>query len=265
MAFYRFWHGCLHLKGAGLLLRLCSPFLPELDHYSLHVPGIGCLTVNMKDASGMAWMNYSLGEKGHEDGVISVLKKLAPNNPVVWDIGANAGFFAAALAERMDGYSEIRLFEPNPTLISCLHELADCLPNIHVHNLAFSDTPGNLTLHIPNGNSTTTSQNPVPNSMPILVECTTGDVFLKDFSARDPDVVVIDTEGNDCRVINGLSGLVKRKRPVIFFEHIFLSEETIRSTMPEGYEHFTVDDRSGELVRGVDLIRGHNSVFVPKQ
>jgi FkbM family methyltransferase len=213
----------------------------------------------------MAWLNYSLGEKGHEDGVISAIKKMAPDNPVVWDIGANAGFFAAALAERLDGYSEIRLFEPNPKLISCLHELADCLPNIHVHNLALSDTPGNMALHIPAGNSTTTSQTPVRNSTSILVECTTGDIFLKDFAARDPDVVVIDTEGNDCRVINGLSGLIKRKRFLIIFEHIFINEETIRSTIPEGYEHFTVDDDSGELVYGVDLNRGHNSVFVPKQ
>jgi FkbM family methyltransferase len=264
VGFYRFWHGRLHLKGAGFLLRHCARFFRELEHYQLEVPGVGRLTVNLRDGSGMAWLNYSLGESGHEDGLISALKKLAPKNPVLWDIGANAGFFVAALVKNLGEYSEIRMFEPNPKLMPGLSELVGCLPQTHAHNLAFSDVPGNLVLHIPPGDSTTASLTPKPGSTPVAVECTTGDIFLQATGAADPDVIVIDTEGNDARVIMGLKELIKRKRPVIFFENLFLNETVVRAALPDNYKHFTVDDRTGELIDKLDSSRGHNSVFIPQ-
>jgi FkbM family methyltransferase len=183
---------------------------------------------------------------------------------VVWDVGANAGFFVAALVKELDGYGEIRMFEPNPKLMPVLQELVGCLPNTSAHNLAFSDVPGNLVLHIPLADSTTASLTPKPNSTPVHVECTTGDRFLAHTGAADPDVVVIDTEGNDCRVILGLQELIGRKRPLIFFENIFLSESTILETVPAHYKHFTVDDRSGELIDKLDSSREHNSIFIPQ-
>ena len=264
VAFYRFWHGRLHLKGAGLLLRKCIRIIPELQRFKLEIPNVGWLTVNLQDTSGMEWLNYSMGETGQEEGLIVAIKSRTRENAVVWDIGANAGFFGAALAKHLAGYSEIRLFEPNSQLIPCLHELAECLPNIHVHNLAFSDTQGSLTLHIPKNNTTMTSLRPVPGGISFNVKCTTGDHFLVESVAPDPDVVVIDTEGNDCNVIRGLKNLIDRKRPVIFFENIFVSEEMIQSVIPDGYSHFTVDDTTGELLQGVQKGRGHNSILVPK-
>ena len=263
IGFYRFWHGWLHFKGAGVLLRIGARFFPELAHYPLSVPGIGTLNVNLRDASGFAWLNYSLDEAGHEDGMIAALKKLAPPNPVVWDIGANAGFFVATLAKRLASHAEIRMFEPNPGLMAVLQQLVACLPNTQAHHLAFSDVAGNLVLHIPPGQSTVASLTPKPGSVPVTVACTTGDLFLKTTGAADPDVVIIDTEGNDARVILGLNELIQRKQPVIFFEHLFLSEDVVRATLPAGYRHFTVDDCSGELVPGWNPNRGHNSAFVP--
>jgi FkbM family methyltransferase len=264
IGFYRFWHGRLHLKGSGFLLGLCGPYFRELEYYSLDIPDVGPLTVNLRDASGMAWLNYSLGESGHEAGMIAAFKNLAPKNPVIWDVGANAGFFIAALANNLDEYAEIRMFEPNPKLMPVLRELAAHLPKTHAHNLAFSDVPGNLVLHIPAGDSTTASLTPKPGSTPVSVECTAGDLFLQSSGAADPDVVVIDTEGNDHRVIMGLKGLIKRKRPLIFFENLFLSEAVIKAALPDRYRYFTVDDLSGGLIPGLDSRRGHNSVFVPQ-
>jgi FkbM family methyltransferase len=156
------------------------------------------------------------------------------------------------------------LFEPNPKLIPTLAELANYLPNLYAHNVAFSDTPGVITLHVPTGDSSVASMTPMPHSTAVDVACTTGDVFLNDTSATDPSVIIIDTEGNDCRVIIGLSNLIERKRPIIFFEHIFETGETIQATLPRAYRHFTIDDESGELLPGLGTSRGHNSVFVPQ-
>jgi len=263
IALYRFWHGKLHLKGSGFLLRLCAQVFPGFERYRLNIPDLGRVTVNLKDSSGILWLNYSLGEIGQENGMISSILNLAPNNAVIWDIGANAGFFATALIQRLKGYREIRLFEPNPQLIPGLQELTTLLPNAHSHNLALSDKPGILTLHVPRRDSSTASFTAAPDSFAVNIECTTGDTFLKNTDSPDPDIVIIDTEGNDCRVIHGLADLITRKHPMIFFEHIFETPETIRRALPQSYRHFTVDDKSGELLSGLDKNRGHNSVFVP--
>lgn len=260
---YRFWHGRLHLKGAGVLLRFFARFFPELRRYTLKIPRLGELTVDLKDPSGMAWLNRSLGEAGEEEGLVIAIKRLSPKNPVVWDVGANGGVFAATLAEHLKDFAEIRLFEPNPALIPSLRQLAQSIPRMHVHHLAFSDSARILTLHIPLDCSTTASIRELENSRPVEVECTTGDLFLADKSVTPPDVVVIDTEGNDCNVIRGLRELIELRRPVIFFEHIFVTEESIVSIVPESYTQYTVDDGSGELIEGFHPIRGHNSVLVP--
>jgi FkbM family methyltransferase len=260
---YRFWHGKLGLKGAGFILRFCNRFFPELEKYHLRIPKVGSLTVNFKDASGFAWLNYSLGEAGHEDGIIGAIQRFAPMKPVIWDVGANAGFFVADLTRKITDYAEIRMFEPNSGLVPCLHELAGCMPNAHVHHLAISDTSGNLVLYIPHGQSPLASSTPKPNALRVSVECTTGDGFLAQSAAADPDVVVIDTEGNDIRVVRGMSALIARKQPVIFFEHLFLNEADVLAATPDGYRHFTVDDHSGELIAGLDRKRGHNSVYLP--
>lgn len=263
VTFYRFWHGRLHLKGAGVLLRFFARIFSQFEHYRLNVPDLGLLTINLRDGSGIAWLNYSLGETGLEEGMISAVLALVPENPVIWDIGANAGFFITALLQRLKSYSEVRLFEPNPKLIPTLAELANYLSNLYAHNLALSDTTGVIALYVPIGDSTVASLTPMPHSAAVDVACTTGDIFLKDTDAADPSVIIIDTEGNDCRVITGLSNLIERKRPVIFFEHIFETRETIQATLPRAYRHFTIDDESGELLPGLDTNRGHNSVFVP--
>jgi FkbM family methyltransferase len=239
--------------------------LPGFSAYQVTVRHIGTITVDLTDSSGISWLNYALGETGLEDGLISAVVRLAPQSPTIWDVGANAGFFAAALIQCLNGYTEIHLFEPNPALARRLQELATLLPRVHAHNLALSDATERLTLYVPTRDSSIASFTPVRAASPVNVECTTGDAFLRSTGHRDPDVVIIDTEGNDCRVIKGLTELINRKRPIVFFEHIFETAETIRSAVPQGYRHFTVDDKSGELLAGLDKNRGHNSVFLPQQ
>src|SRR5438105_12532559 len=195
--FYRFWHGKLHLKGSGQLVRLCARILPGFKRYPLDVPNLGLISVDLSDTSGTGWVNYCLNETGNEEGLALAISKLAPQNPVLWDIGANAGIFIATLARYFNKYSEIRLFEPNPKLLPSLYSLRKLLPNVHVHDLALSDRPAMLTLYVPRKDSSTASLSFRTRSTAIEIKCTTGDIFLREKGAADPDIVVIDTEGND--------------------------------------------------------------------
>lgn len=265
VGFYRFWHGKLHLKGAGVLLRSFMHIFPELERYKLSVPRLGTLTVNLNDYSGGAWLNYALGESSVEDGLIRCIKDLSLHNPVIWDVGANGGFVMTELALRLDNYKAFRMFEPNPELIPLLHEVASFLRDTVVHHCALSNTGGSLTLYVLQGHSSLASSKPCRNATPVTVKCITVDQFLCDTGADDPDVVVIDTEGNDARVVNGMKGLIERKRPIVIIEHIFLTDEEVEKTIPEGYSHFTIDDVSGNLIIGLERRKGHNSIFLPQE
>src|SRR5438105_535021 len=194
--FYRFWHGKLRLKGSGQLVRVCARILPGFDRYPLDVPNLGRISVDLSDTSGTGWINYCLNETGNEEGLVLAVSKLARLNPVIWDIGANAGIFITTLIRHLHKYSEIRLFEPNPKLLPSLRSLGDLLPNVHIDDLAFSDEPAMLTLHVPKKDSSTASLTFRPRSTAIKIECTTGDIFLREKGATDPDIVIIDTEGN---------------------------------------------------------------------
>ena len=91
----------------------------------------------------------------------------------------------------------------------------------------------------------------------------TGDHFLQQGGAQPPDVVIIDTEGADTRVIRGLSGAIAQARPIIFFENLFETADSIAAALPTGYSQLTVCDGSGRLIEGLHFEEGHNSVFVP--
>lgn len=265
VGFYRFWHGKLHLKGAGVLLRSFKHIFPEIERYKLPVPRLGTLTVNLSDYSGGAWLNYSLGESSVEDGLIRCVKNLSLHNPVIWDVGANGGFVMTELALKLENYGSFRMFEPNPELIPLLHEVASCLRDTEAHHCALSNIDGSLTLHVLEGHSSLASSKPCQNAIPVTVKCVTADQFLSDTGATDPNVVIIDTEGNDARVVQGMKGLIERKRPIIIIEHIFLTDEEVEQTIPKGYSHFTIDDVNGELIVGLERQKGHNSLFLPQE
>lgn len=66
------------------------------------------------------------------------------------------------------------------------------------------------------------------------------------------------------RMIGVLAPRIREHRPILFFEHLELSDEQVAALVPEGYSLGTVSDETGAILPCFDRSKGHNSALTPK-
>lgn len=265
--FYRFWHGTLHLEGAGMLLRFLLPFCAGLHSFRLKLPDGHSVTVDFRDVSAIYWLNHLLGDRFEEEGLLSSVISHTDEKFVVWDVGANCGLFSYRLSKESKA-EEVVFFEPNPAMYSLA--TAACAPckNVIGLNFALSEKAQIGSLIIPKETSTMGTlevERTSRGGITAAVECKTGDELVESGVLKAPQIIKIDTEGHELSVIRGLTKIITRYTPIIFFEHISMSDEEAQQLVPTGYELYSVNDHDGALTTGFNRAKGHNSVLVPKQ
>ena len=267
VGFYRFWHGRLGLKGAGKLLHVTAPFVRALQNYPLTVPGIGVIPVDFRNDYAYSWTNYLLNEEHPEEvGLFAVLETVCFEKMVFWDVGANIGLVSGH-AFRQFPSATFCLFEPNPDLASRLKLLYSERPNVLVSEVALSDQKGRAQLHLDSDKTSTAtlSGGLTSASGKLDVGLETGDQFASDHGAAIPDLIKIDVEGHEVEVLRGCRELIAAHRPIIIFEHLFLSDEAIQAVVPSGYDIFYIDDKTGALSPTLHRWYSHNSLLKPRQ
>jgi len=199
------------------------------------------------------------------------LTLLVPPSAVIWDVGANSGYFAAELLLRLNP-ARLELFEPNQSHRRTLESLAGLDRRVGVHMIGLSDTATDCILYVPGkegSGSTCASVNAdlVSNAAELhemSVRLEVADAVLDKGLVGAPDLVVIDVEGHEASVIAGMTGILRQYRPVIVLEHIFISDDTLRQMTPEEYTIFTVCDDDARMMPGIHRDLGHNSVLLPR-
>src|SRR5262249_29974300 len=147
--------------------------------------------------------------------------------PVVYDVGANVGFFATQLAQILAGQPlQIYAFEPVPTtfpkLVHSVHELG-LSHRIHPIAAAVLDDacPGHLSYCESNSLYAQVAANGNPRAGDALAHApgVTLDGFLS-FAGMLPALVKIDVEGSEVAVLRGAQRLLARPdRPALVFEY----------------------------------------------
>jgi FkbM family methyltransferase len=278
VGFYRVWHGRLRMKGAGYLLQRASRYVSGLQQYPLQVRGVGIVPVDLRDYAGRLWLQHLLGDSlapfDLEDGLSRSMAAMMKKDTVVWDVGANVGMVTAALTTAFP-HSRIFTFEPNPFLFQSLETLFAGHSNVTILPYALSDEDGDALLTIPRGKSVGASikgfdyvlqtANLTENDVvQTPVRAVRGDSLLQsEDGVLPPQVIKIDVEGHEAAVLCGLAGIISRYRPVIFFEHLYLSDEEVSRLVPPGYMLQSVANTDGRLTDGFDRSAGHNSVLIP--
>jgi len=134
---------------------------------------------------------------------------------VFWDIGANIGIYSLFAANIIKS-GEIHSFEPHPSnilkLLNNVHR--DDSGLIFVHNIALHDSSGTVRFD-PVSGETGEGHGHISTSGEMLVECRRGDQL----DINPPDVIKIDVEGAEMRVLNGLFGLLGGARAVYIEAH----------------------------------------------
>jgi FkbM family methyltransferase len=133
------------------------------------------------------------------------------------DVGALHGVFSLAFAA-MNSARKVVAVEPSPIAFSkLLYNVRknDLAANIVMQESALSDTSGNLQMYY-EWEHAVAAPLAEPGRM-FSVEKILGDVLCEKLAFK-PDVIKIDVEGHELKVIKGLAQTIKSAKPLLFLE-----------------------------------------------
>lgn len=231
------------------LLRAAGVPIPEALYKHFHFRGI--VGVRLEQGNRMrirSWGGvlenglYWRGIEGYEPECLKVWCRLASTARVVIDVGANTGLYSL-LAAATGPKARVHGFEPLDRIASRFTENVALNPgfNISIHRCAVSDSNGDAVMHDPGAECPSSasldggflpsreSRYGEPNAMTsVRVPVRTLDSF-EEFSRGDVDLIKIDSEGVEAKVLAGAANVIANSRPAILLEFLDGQEELGRS------------------------------------
>ena len=262
---YSFVSGKLGLRGGGWLVRQTLPYVPGLRAYELVIPGVGTAILDCKDDAVLTLLNFRRNKFGTDAQLLRQMEKFVKPGDVLWDVGANVGVITTYFA-RSQRPRAIHAFEPNPLPLKPLQSLFRNSPIVTVHAIALGEQDGQIEMKIPSRSSCTGSlAMNLEDAELITVTVRRGDSLRQSLDLPSPDVIKIDVEGFEPQVFAGLTQTISAKRPVIFFEHIWLSDAQVRNLIPDNYSLTFILD-NGQLTGDfAQRNKGHDAILIPQE
>lgn len=164
----------------------------------------------------------------YTDKEVQILNSLMQPGFVVYDIGANIGYHSVGLAQRA---KRVYSFEPNEKNLYLLKLNTRLLPNVEVLEYAVSDDVGMTMVEEYDLNERGNYGELHTSDKGQLCRMTTIDQLLNDKVIEPPNIVKIDVEGHEWRVIQGMQETIKNNLPVIMYENMHGSD------LPKVYDY----------------------------
>ena len=171
----------------------------------------------------------ALRPREYESEVQSELLKHVRPGQVIWDVGANEGFYVELLLKLVGPAGKIVAFEPSLDSYGVLLQKYSACPNVHLENVALSDREGFAPFFLSptkTTNSLVYTEKIATSEIQILTK--RGDLYASSFF---PDIVKIDVEGYELEVLKGMHHILTSQRlECLFLEVHFsiLSERGVR-------------------------------------
>jgi len=182
--------------------------------------------------------------RGYEATTSAILTKLVPNDGVFYDIGSNWGFFSFIIASQPQFQGRVFPFEPNPVARKDLERIRKA-SNLEEFIIPQAYGLGDLdqALTISEESKTQTGQTKLN---PLGFGVTKVQVRkLDNLDLPPPNVIKIDVEGMESKVIEGGQKIIANHKPHILFENWFnpdnplLSNKFFNDLTSLGYVFFT--------------------------
>jgi FkbM family methyltransferase len=199
-----------------------------------------------------------------ESSIIEFAKKFYLSKTDFLDIGANIGVWSVEFGKLSNG--NIFSFEPIPNTFNqlCGNIFVNYLSNVKLCNLALGHEKGSFQMYIPEAfnigayksvDDNFDNENITHRNSLITVRVTTLDRYFEKYIKESINIslIKIDVEGYEINVLKGGYKLIKKHRPVIFFEswnnftnqiHIDLQKNLFEYFWKIEYKifHFKLDD-----------------------
>jgi FkbM family methyltransferase len=165
------------------------------------------------------------------------MSRLLAEGNVVYDIGANVGYFSILSARLVGPTGTIYSFEPVPANGAAIQRNAGLngFSNISVLDVAISDEIGERELFLAKhvGGSVLKSVDVPPDLVGSMqVNAVTIDSLVESENLRLPDVVKIDVEGAELHVLKGMRSVLEQKRPHLIVEF----DDAVETICDDKYE-----------------------------
>jgi len=191
----------------------------------------------------------------YENKTREIWCSLAAKSKVIFDIGANTGWFSM-MAKAYNKHTKVFAFEPQPNIYKVLHknnELNDF--DIRCEQLALSDQKGKLPFYN-TGDTTFSDLNTMHGSLnkewrtkrqkSILVEVIRLDSYIKRNNISTIDLMKIDVETLEYEVLKGYGEYLLQHYPILILE---IQDEKIgrdiRSVLGAEYSYYWIDEEKG--------------------
>ena len=132
------------------------------------------------------------------------------SSEIVWDIGANIGFFTTKFADAVGPTGFVIAYEPTVNTYNTLFNNCKSHKNVACKNIGLSNKSGSFSFRdsgIPNDPTNGLVAESTPGS--IKIEILTGDELIANHSIPIPSAIKIDVEGFELEVLQGMKMLLR--------------------------------------------------------
>ena len=156
--------------------------------------------------------------------LMATLRRILPPAVNFVDVGAYQGEFTQAIISSFPNASGL-LFEPTPRSFEQLKKRFEASATIRMFDFALAEQQGVRDFFFAQDSATNSLLPFADASSPVeakSIKVETLDSVLSSTNIMGIDLIKIDTQGNDLRVLHGARGTIKRYQPVLLVEAIFV-------------------------------------------
>jgi len=149
---------------------------------------------------------------------------------VVFDVGANSGYFTTLFAKLVSSCGEVHAFEPVPETYSLLlKNTLNKMPNIRPNNLAVGENRGNAVISYNLNDSEKASlvhsfDSKAKHAEVLVISL---DDYVQENNIRKIDFVKCDVEGFELNALKGMKKTLAMHRPQISIEVTLKDQEKL--------------------------------------
>lgn len=193
--------------------RIASRFAPEVDCQP--VPGAR-VTISLSDRIGrMMWTGC------YEPELVELLRQVLDPGTTFVDVGAHIGYFSIVAAALVAKIGAVYSFEPDPDCFSRLAVNSRPYPWVITYNSAVADRNGEISFYRSPKQSESgwgAIFNEDGKRAELSVRVCTLDNWMSEEGIEKIDVLKMDVEGSEYRVLEGAQALIARTRPLMWVE-----------------------------------------------